>query len=488
MATEIELKLQLTPLAARQLPSHPLLADIKPQKLHLLNTYYDTPALELHERRIALRFRKKGWQWLLTVKSAEPASGGLALRSEWETPAAPGQFNFSHVDNPELRDFLDSAISQLEPIFTTDFRRTIWHVPFGESLIEMAVDRGNVQSNGRKSPICEIELELLKGRIDDIFGLTRTLQDTLDLHPAIASKAERGYAVFTNSPETPFRAKTAPLNPNQSPLEAFRTIALGCLEHFQRNERGLTTSKDPEYVHQARVALRRLRSAIKLFAPLLPADFVSAYGQTWQTLASALGEARNWDVFITETLPPIQAAFPKHRDTRHLNQEGIRRARQARKAVTHMLSLPEYPRLIVEFTAAIYALNDLLPQNLEDFARQQIKSRARSARRLAKLHHELEPAERHRMRICFKKLRYAIEFFSPLLPAKPLKRYLPTLARLQDELGLINDHVTAQSLIDEALQGRPPGPIHGWILGRHELLVSNLPETLDSWLVQQPPR
>lgn len=487
MATEIELKLQLTPSAARQLLSHPLLVGIGAQKLHLLNTYYDTPALELHERRIAMRFRKKGWQWLLTVKSAEPASGGLALRSEWETPAQPGIFDFSQVDDPALRTFLEDKTPQLQPIFTTDFHRTIWHVPFGQSLIEMAVDRGSVASNGRKTPICEIELELIDGHIGDIFGLTRQLQDTLDLRPAVASKAERGYAVFAGTPDTPFRAKTATLGPDLTPIQAFRNIALGCLEHYQRNERGLIASKDPEYVHQARVALRRLRSALKLFAPVLPADFVAAYGQTWQTLASALGDARNWDVFVSETLPPILAAFPRQRDALRLLREGTRRARQARNAVTHLVSLPEYPRLIVEFTAAIYALNDPLPQNLEDFARQRLKLRARQARRLAARHRELDATERHRMRISFKKLRYAVEFFAPLLPSKPLKRYLPALTRLQDELGLINDHVTAQSLLDEVLQGRPAGPVHGWIAGRHELLVSELPEALDGWLEQTSP-
>lgn len=409
------------------------------------------------------------------------------MRSEWKTPAQPGRFDLSHVDSPELKVFLDSAVPQLQPIFTTDFRRTTWHVPYGKSVIEMAVDRGSIESKGRKTPICEIELELISGRISDIFGLTRQLQDTLDLRPAIASKAERGYAVFADSPECPFRAKPATLSRELTPIAAFRNIALGCLEHFQRNERGLIASKDPEYAHQARVALRRLRSAIKLFAPVLPADFVAAYGRTWQTLATALGEARNWDVFVSETLPPIAAAFPKHRDACRLQLEGTRRARHARKAVTHMVALPEYPRLIVEFTAAIYGLSDLLHQNLEDFARQRLNARARQARRLAARHRELELAERHRMRICFKKLRYAIEFFAPLLPAKPLKRYLTTLARLQDELGLINDHVTAQALIDEALQGRSPGPIHGWMAGHHELLIRELPEALGVWLEQKAP-
>jgi len=488
MATEIELKLQLTPHTARQLPAHALLAGIKPQRQHLLNTYYDTPELALHERRIAMRFRKKGWQWLLTVKSAEPASGGLAMRSEWEAPAHPGVFDFSHVDNPELRGWLEQAAPDLQPVFTTDFRRTIWHVPFGESRVELAVDRGNIESKGRKTPICEVELELLSGRIADLFGLTRALQNTLDLRPAVASKAERGYAVFAGKAEAPLRAKAVPLAAELTPVAAFRSIALGCLEHFQRNENGLLlASKDPEYVHQARVALRRLRSAIKLFAPVLPADFVAAYGQTWQTLASALGDARNWDVFVVETLPPVRAAFPDSRDLGRLHKDGARRARHARTAVAHMLALPEYPRLIVEFTAALHALDGTLPQRLEDFAIARLKARARQARRLAEKHATLEAAERHRMRICFKKLRYAVEFFSPLLPARRLKRYLTALAHLQDELGLINDHVTAQTLLDEALKNRPPGPIHGWMAGRHALLVSELPEALDTWLAQSPP-
>lgn len=488
MSTEIELKLSLSPQTARRLPAHPLLAGLRPRRQHLLNTYYDTPDLALHGRCVALRFRKKGWQWLLTVKSAEPASGGLAVRSEWETPAHPGAFDFGHVDAPDLRIFLEAAVPVLEPVFTTNFRRTLWQVPFGESVIELALDRGNIESSVRRTTICEIELELVSGRIADIFALTRALQEDLDLRPAVASKAERGYALFLGHDEAPFRAKTAAINAGMTPVAAFRTIALGCLEHFQRNERGLATgSSDPEYVHQARVALRRLRSALRLFAPALPPEFVAAYGQTWQALASALGDARNWDVFLEETLPPILAAFPQHRDARRLQREAIRRARQARSAVTHLAALPECPRLVVEFTAALYALHNLVPQDLGEFARQRLRTRARQARRLAARHAELTPEERHAMRISFKKLRYAVEFFAPLLPPKPLKRYLAALTRLQDELGLINDHVTAVALLTEALDGRPAGPVHGWMAGRHALLVHEVPGALQAWLATPPP-
>lgn len=487
MSTEIELKLQLTPKAARKILGHPVLSGLETRKQHLLNTYYDTPGLELHARRIALRFRKKGWEWLCTVKSAEPASGGLAVRSEWETPATPGIFDFSHVDADDFRHFLDQRRDQFEAVFTTDFRRQIWHVPFGQSLIELAIDRGHIESRGQRTPICEIELELLSGQIDDIFGLTRLLQNDIDLHPAIASKAERGYQLFLKQPLRPFKARLPPIEQQQTPVEAFRSIALGCLEHFQRNEKGLLGEDDVEFVHQARVALRRLRSAIKLFAPVLPPEFVSTYGRTWQTLASALGEARNWDVFLAETLPPLHSVFPDDKDLKRLKTAAQRRARSARKSLTGLLAVSEYSRLLLEFTAAIYTLGDTLPIPLKEFARQQIDRHTRKARQLASRHAQLDPAERHRMRIVFKKLRYTLEFFTPLLAPRRLKPYLQSLGRLQDELGLINDHITAETLILAVLSGRPPGPVHGWIAGRHALLVSELPEALDTWLAQPAP-
>lgn len=487
MSTEIELKLQLSPKAAHKLAAHPLLASTPPQKLHLLNTYFDTPKLELHARRVAVRFRKKGWQWLCTVKSAEPASGGLAMRSEWETPATPGVFDFSHVDNDDFRQFLEQRRDRFEAIFTTDFHRQIWQVPFGESLIELAIDHGKIESCGRRTPICEIELELLSGKVDDIFGLTRQLQQSIGLYPAIASKAERGYNLFLDEPLRPFKSKPVPINEQQTPIEAFRSIALGCLEHFQRNEKGLLLGGEAEFIHQARVALRRLRSAIKLFAPVLPPEFVAAYGQTWQTLAGALGDTRNWDVFLEETLPPIAEAFPDNRDIKRLRKAAQRRANSARKSVTGLLAVKEYPRLLLEFTAAVYTLGDTLPIPLKDFARQQISSHARKARRMASRHAELCTEERHKMRIAFKRLRYTLEFFAPLLPPRSLKPYLAALSQLQDELGLINDHVTAETLIAEALAGRPDGPIQGWISGRHALLVSELPVVLQTWLAQRTP-
>lgn len=487
MATEIELKLTLAPKDARALAGHPLLAGLSPKRNRLLNTYYDTPDLALKAARVALRFRKIGRQWLLTVKSAEPASGGLAVRSEWERSATPGVFDFSHVDAPALRERLETASAALLPVFTTDFRRTAWTLAYGRSTIEIALDRGHVASQGRSAPLCELELELLDGEVADLFALCRELQKSFHLHPSAASKAERGYNLFADEAPRPFKARPLPLAAELTPVEAFRRITLGCLEQLQRNEAGIIHGKDPEFVHQGRVALRRMRSAMKLFAPVLPADFVAAYGQAWRALAATLGTARNWDVFVAETLPPILAAFPAERRARRLLGEGRHRARRAHEAVAALLVLPEYPRLLVEFTAALFALPDNTEGSLSEFARQRLKSHSRRARRLAARQHTLAPEERHHLRVRIKKLRYSLEFFASQLPAKRLKPYLAALTQLQDELGLINDHVTAESLIADLLEGGKPGPVQGWIAGRHDLLVAELPEALATWMAQDEP-
>lgn len=488
MATEIELKLRLDPKNVRKLLAHPRLADTPSTRQRLLNTYYDTPELSLRARRIAMRFRKKGWEWLLTVKSAEPASGGLAVRSEWETAAVPGVFDFSHVDSADLKDFLEQNREQLTPVFTTDFRRQAWQLQCGESLVELALDRGHIAARQRREPICEVELELISGRIEDIFELTRQLQTHVNLHPAVASKAERGYRLFLDEPPQAFRAKPLPINARQTPVEAFRTIALGCLEHFQRNENGLLVGGEAEFIHQARVALRRLRSAIKLFAPALPEDFVAAYGRSWQTLAGALGDARNWDVFLEETLPPIHAAFPHNQDLHRLRNEARRRVKAARRAIQHLLALKEYPRLMVEFTAAVHALTDSVDIPLKRFAGERIAAHTRSVCKMAERYDELDPEQRHIMRLRFKKLRYAMEFMSPLLPSSGMKTYLNTLASLQETLGLINDQVTAEMLINEGLGNKSASAAHGWVAGRHELLVRQVPELLRAWLKADPER
>jgi CHAD domain-containing protein len=89
---------------------------------------------------------------------------------------------------------------------------------------------------------------------------------------------------------------------------------------------------------------------------------------------------------------------------------------------------------------------------------------------LSRLHRKVEklggralagtPGARHELRVAIKRLRYAGEFFASLYDAKPTRRYLKRLARLQDQLGLLNDADTAGHLLRElSARGEPDGAI-----------------------------
>lgn len=202
MAQEIEIKLSLDPADIDTVRAHPLLCNLPVITQDLQNTYYDTPSLDLHAKRMALRFRKKGNQWLLTVKTAEASSEGLAVRNEWEVAAEPGIFNFQHVDRSAIRDFLETLTAQLIPIFTTHFTREIRLIQHGNTKIEMAIDQGHVESHGRRETLCEIELELLAGEVPDLSAFANELQRTLPLKRSDRSKAAHGYQLFIGPKKT----------------------------------------------------------------------------------------------------------------------------------------------------------------------------------------------------------------------------------------------------------------------------------------------
>lgn len=504
MNQEVELKLRLSPAQARRLLVHPALAAGTAHKYRLLNTYFDTADFALRRRGIALRLRRKGWDWLMTVKgggTGDAAPGGLARRSEWEAPTRPGEFDFGIVTDAALREFLENQRARLEPVFTTDFTRTAWTLNRPGASIELALDRGHIAARPTderhrtgRLPLCEIELELLNGEsVDPLFDLAIELASDLRLHPEAASKAERGYALARATLAQPDRAAASPIRAGMSPIEAFRTIALAGLVHLQRNEAGAIAGDNPEYVHQARVAIRRLRSALRLFAPILPASFVEIYSPRWQTVARALGGARDWDVFLDETLAPLEAAFPGDSDLARVRAQGEAISAQAQASAGTALNRPEYSQLLLAFTAGLFRLEPLPVDTrrrelkLRRFARQRLQKRAAQVERLAGEHGKMNASRRHEMRIAFKKLRYALEFFSPILPGKRLRPYQASLTRIQDLLGNLNDLATASRLIRELHPMHEPLLTQGWIAGRTALLIDTLAPALREFVATRAP-
>jgi len=488
MALETEIKLSLPANAARRVPAHRLVADSKPIRQRLINTYYDTPDQSLQRRRIAVRYRHKGALWLLTVKSDAPSPGGLAQRSEWEAPGQPGEFDFSHVDNPKIRRFLEAATADLAPVFTTDFTRSFWLLtPQEGTRIELALDRGKIVAGERQETICEVELELLEGDVADLFSAAIALQADLPLHPEAASKAERGYRLAREAALVPVKAADVLLAPGMTSIAVFRSTAFSCLSQLQGNERGVRETDAPEFIHQARVAIRRLRSALRLWRPLLPEEYVSQFDPRWRTLANQLGDTRNWDVFITEMLPPISQAFPDHTDVQRLVSQASSHLTVCRKAAQAAMTATSYSQLLLEFTAATVALVESRKPPIATFAPRSLDKRAKRVAALAIETKDSNPEARHALRIAMKRLRYALEFFAPLFPARRLQQYHQSAAGLLDLLGRMNDTAVAEPLIVLAVPGHHSDLVRGWLAGRNDLMLGQLDTLLGDFLSHQPP-
>ncbi len=492
MGEEIELKLFLPQEAQRALLRHPLLRQAVGSTVYrLTNIYYDTPKLDLRQNGIALRLRRKGRRWLQTVKCAGSQAGGLATRPEWETPYA-GRFDFGAIDDETLRAWLarPKITARLMPVFETHFQRRNWLFkrPNG-TRIEVALDRGWIAAAGSQEPISEVELELQSGDAKELFRLALVLAERVPLIPAPLSKADRGYALFLHLPPAPVRAAPIPLTAEMSPLAACRAIALACLDQLQRNQMGALADDDPEYIHQMRVALRRLRAALRLFRPLLPADFLPRVVPLVCELMAPLGKLRDHDVLLAEIVRPVLEAMPEEPRLAVLVGAISERRQVLRQQVGRLLAAPRYGKIVLELLALVHqlpetasaeALTEASAANLSAFATKRLRRLRKKALALAHEADTAQPASLHALRIAIKRLRYALDFLAPLAGKKRARRLFEHLATLQDILGQINDLANAGALLnacaghDGALR-EAVSLIAGWHGPRYRKLLEAVP-------------
>jgi len=312
-------------------------------------------------------------------------------------------------------------------------------------------------------------------------------QAELAVHPELAGKFTRCYGVPGDQTLQVVKAAPVDTDAGMTVIAGFRTIALACLRHLQGNERGVCESDDPEFVHQARVAIRRLRSAIRVWKPRLTEAFVGEFDPLWQALARQLGETRNWDVFRAETLPSILATFPECPHARELTDYSRRRCAVNRQVAGTALSSGDYSRLLLDFNAAVLALPERQDRRLDVFAPHCLDKRARKVWQLAQEALTSDASARHRLLFAYKHLRYALEFFAPLFPGDLLRSYHLAASGLQEMLGQLNDLAVARELLDEALPGAPGERIRCWLEARSDALLPQLEGLLGDFYGQRVP-
>jgi len=469
MSHETELKLALHANDLPRLLALPLLAAQTPRREHLRNTYFDTASLALMQQRLAVRERRVGRRTLLTVKTAGHSVGGLSQRGEWEGPTKPGRFDFATlVDDATLAQQLTQLAPQLVPVFRTDFTRLSWLLTHAGAQVEVALDQGFIATDGvqgaRREPLLELELELKSGPVDALLDLALTLAlgpngeaaQGLWLHPTDRSKAERGLALFLGQAPGPVKTQIPALTADQSPRMAFRTVALASLVHLQANVSGWLHAAshpglvpDPEFVHQARVALRRLRTALQLFGPALPRRFVAHWRRQWRATAHALADAREWDVLVTESLPRLRADSPGSGSDEALNHWLQTQRQAAHLRAQAALTAPAHALNVLAFTRALLALQDRKrhPPAGGRWAQRAQRPLRKTLRRKARRVHGRSAARRHALRLALKKYRQAQELLAGLTPPSPGHRSTAPLARGLALLGSLNDLSVAQRLL-----------------------------------------
>lgn len=469
---EIELKLLLAPQDAPRLRAHPLLAQSAqgPLVLQMHDIYVDTPDLQLCRHQAGLRVRQVDGRWVQTLKAGGNVSGGLHSRHEWEDDVPGPQPDLAVLDSAigrkqPIRALLrqDAIRDALRPVFTTRIERTVWqlHTPQGDQ-IECVLDQGVIESGAdgadgaiRSVPVSEIELELKEGQAASLFDVALALLQEVPLQLGHMSKAERGYRLAAPQPLRAVKAQPLALDAAMSVEQAFLAIAGNCLEQVSGNQDGVAAGADVESVHQMRVGLRRLRSALGMFKSLLALPDALKSELDW--LGGALGEARDWDVLAGNTLAQLDGEAAT--DAAALAAAAHAQARlkhlQAAQAVTSarctacMLGLQRWLQARAWRDSCSVRQVRRLDAPVCPFAHATVRKDQRRLMKRGKRLLHASPQQRHQVRIAAKKTRYSTEFFASLFAARTVQPYVGRLSVLQDELGWLNDVQVADRLLQQ---------------------------------------
>jgi triphosphatase len=462
---ETELKLRGEPEALKTIFAGPTIcgkATGRGRSQRLENVYYDTADQRLRMRGLAFRVRKDGRRYVQTLKSGD-VGGLVAYRGEWQNPLASAEPDLDLLP-PQANEVLGGLVApgELRSLFVTRVRRQVRRIATqangGQpSLIEAALDLGAIEANGHSQPIAEIELELLEGSPKALYDLALELDALTPLQVETRSKSVRGYTLAKGEPPGWHKAEPLELRPRATVSAALGKILRGCVQHWCANEAAALDGRDPEGVHQVRVGLRRLRSALSVFRRLIDPERRAWLSGEARRILIGLGPARDWDVFLTESLAPVLAARPHDRSLLALRASAEAARAEGYAAARATLADPSYTRFLLELGRWIEAggwREDPTPKGREwferpivAFASRLLAKRHRKALRLGREFAGLTPAERHRLRIALKKLRYATEFFHSLYRKKASQRYLEALKDLQDTLGHLNDAAVAERLV-----------------------------------------
>lgn len=459
-ATEIELKLLVDADRLADFSDAPVIltnARNKGTRKHLRAVYYDTRKRTLQRNGLSFRVRQSGARFTQTVK-AEFGNDPLR-RGEWEA-SVPSFAPDVVLALPFIPDKLRAELERhpLEAVFSTDIRRHQRIVDLPSGTVEIAFDQGHLKSGDRSMPVSEIELELKSGSPSAIYELALRLAEHGPARPSIRSKSSRGFDLAADSPPAAKRPRKLRLDPSSSLDDAFAAILRACLHHLLQSLPAAEDGRDPEGIHQLRVALRRLRSALDLMRPVVSSSKLDVLRSEAKWLAQNLSAARDWDVFQRGTLRIVAQGCPAIAGFEVLGGAVEQRRTACYDKVRQVLADRRASYFLIGLGGWIEARgwrSDVAPEHLGElagpamnFARRILSAQHAKVLKRGRRFKSLSAEELHRLRLAAKKLRYVTDFLLPLYGQRKLtKRFSSRLADLQHELGIYNDMATTASLL-----------------------------------------
>ena len=474
---EVELKFQIP--ASHQDKLHHVFVSKRAKMQNLHAKYYDTPERHLAKNKISLRQRLEGTHWVQTLKL--PSDHHLK-RFELEIDLgelAQPVLDFSiYTSHPEakriLKDILQQPAENFVLQFETDVERQVYNLHYNEAKIEVSLDQGEIRHGSQKVAIHEIEFELKQGEIVDLIKCIQPWIKKYHLYLDVRSKAQRGDALSQDTKFAPVQHATAlELNQYDSKNSALQKIINNTLQHLLPNATAIATEQyQSEHVHQLRVAIRRLRSALRIFG-----DWSNEIDPEWQnqfaTLFRQLGSTRDRDALTEDLLPRLEHAgapyiqLPEPSQTSQLSIVDALRAR--------------------EFSNLILVLIDFVHRPLENHSKTKLNKAI--AKKLQPLHRQickdaehfidLDVDSQHRTRKRLKRLRYRVEFIASIYPNKEVKHYLKDLKPAQESLGQYNDLIVAENLYQSIVkQKQKVWFVLGWIANEKQHVLNQAQQDL----------
>lgn len=492
MSIETEICLRLPPNLGRRLTSLPWLKALPPRRQVLRAVYFDTPQGHLRQARAGLRVRRESGQWVQTFKQERSATERLEINQvlgarsakvpalEW--PAQQALLVVSEGRGSKSRMTLGQLAPQLSAQFETQVRRTSWQLPYQGSLLELAFDRGEVRAPaGGTASVHELEIELKEGQPEHLWQLALDLSTQLGqglvLEPR--AKAARGYDLIGHW-QWPSVADVSSLRMDDHRLDlAFKQTLGETVEAVSWQIVRILETLDSEGPHQLRVALRRLRSVMKLVRPLLSAPEWQSLEQASKALAGRVGPLRDLDVFAEDVLKPLLARLPTDEDLSCLSRLLEAERSRARATLRDHLQSAEVQRFLLTLAQASgRSLPALATIDSTEFARAQLRRLSKRVRRREEVLKQAPQSDanaeaRHELRLAYKALRYAAGWLGQIGAGPEAESARRRASKRQEQLGEQQDASMALKLLDGLLSAEPAvrqsrlkGMLEGWLLAK----------------------